>query len=621
MVKLAVKGTVAALALAFSGVAAAETLKEIVTFAIETHPQVLSAARKKDAADSAIDAAKGGYYPRIDYQYSTGREHSKNPTTVLTTPNWIDLNRKQEGMVLNQMLFDGLGVAGEVDRRKAISDSSAHRVYSSAEDTALQTVQAYLSVLKNTELVQFAKDNLAAHQKTFDQVKLRADKGVGRRADLEQIDARLALAVSNLAVAESTLRDAEIEYLQAVGKNPVNLTPAEAPQVPASVDEATKAGLQNHPILRSALSDIDAAQAQREIAKSFNFPRLELEASYSENKNLDGVVGPNRDRLVMLWVKWNIFRGGFDYYRGEETAKQITEAQEIVRNTNRQVEAAVRKAYNAYATARDRLPPLERYVKSSDATRVAYAQQFAIGQRTLLDLLDSENEYFTSRSTYVNAQFIELENRFKMLNAMGALLSTMQIKPPGEAMARSASISAPDMRSGTAQPEEKKAETAPPDQKPAEAKQSEQPQAAMSTVEQQQPVEEKQPEPQQQPQAEASPPAQPQAVEAKPLEQPQQPQSEASPPPQAQQQQQEAKPPEQPEQPQAEASHAAQQPAEANQPEQEQQPKAEAGQPEQQPAEAKQPEQPQQPQAEANQAEQQPVEVVVADRKQVEDAQ
>jgi adhesin transport system outer membrane protein len=160
----------------------------------------------------------------------TGRERSKNSITLLTNPNWVALNRQQEGAVLNQMIFDGMGVAGEVDRRKAISDSSAHRVYSAAEDTALQTIDAYLDVLKNVELVSYAKENLAAHNRTFDQVKLRSDKGVGRRADLEQIDARLALAISNLAAAESTLRDAEIAYLKVVGKNPISLTRPEAPR-------------------------------------------------------------------------------------------------------------------------------------------------------------------------------------------------------------------------------------------------------------------------------------------------------------------------------------------------------------------------------------------------------
>lgn len=476
--RFALKSLVGALAVGMAGAVAAETMKEVVTFAIETHPQVLSAAKRKDAADSAISAARGGYFPRIDYLYGAGREHSKNVTTLATTPNWVKLNRTQEGMILNQMLFDGLGVAGEVDRRKAISDSSAHRVYSAAEDTALQTIEAYLDVMKNQALAGYARENLQAHQRTFDQVKLRADKGVGRRADLEQIDARLALAISNVAAAESTLRDAEIAYLKVVGKMPQSLARPEAPPIPGSADEAVKIAVLNHPILRSALSDVDAAQAQREIARSFYFPRLELEASYSDNKNIDGVVGPNRDRLIMLWVKWNVFRGGFDYNRDQETAKQINEAQEIARNTNRQVEAAVRLAYNAFATARDRLPSLDRYVKASDATRDAYNKQFAIGQRTLLDLLDSENEYFTSRSTYINALFIELSARFRVLNAMGSLLTALEIKAPEEAFARTAATMMPPeeprtrvaqepkepVQAGSAGSEQPRAETKPAEQ-------------------------------------------------------------------------------------------------------------------------------------------------------------
>ena len=427
------------IALAVVGPAAAETLKEVITFAIETNPQVVSSAKRRDAADFAIDAARGGYFPRADFIWGKGRERSQNPTTIAVRPDdsWVSLNRKQEGLIINQMLFDGFGVKGEVDRRRAISESTAHRVYGTAEEIALQAIEAYLDVLKNRELVSFAKENLAAHQKTYDQVKLRADKGVGRRADLDQIDARLALAISNLAAAESNLRDSEIAYLKVVGKPPVNLTTPAVPQnIPRSVDEAVRIGQENQPVLKSALADVDAAQAQREVARSFLAPRVELEASYSNNRNIDGLEGPNRDRMLMLWLKWNAFRGGFDYYRLQETGVQINEATEIARNTNRQVEAAVRLAYNAFATARDRLPSLERYVRSSDTTRGAYASQFDIGQRTLLDLLDSENEYFSARSTYTNGKFIEMVARYRILNAMGLLLSTLDVAPPEQAMVK-----------------------------------------------------------------------------------------------------------------------------------------------------------------------------------------
>ena len=412
----------------------AETLREVVQMAVDTNPTIGAAAKRKDAADAAVDAAKSGYLLRLDWQHGSGIERSQNSTTLATGNQWVRMQRKIDTMVANQMLWDGLGTRAEVERRRSISDAAAYRVLSASEDVALQAVDAYVEVLKNRELVGFARENLLAHQKTFDQVKLRSDKGVGRRADLDQIEARLSLASANLQSAESVARDAEIAFQRVVGRNPIALSEVpEAKALPSSVDEAVKIGFSNHPTLKSAYADITQAAAQRELARSFWSPRLELEASYSNNYNLDGVAGPNRDRMIMLFVKWNLFRGGFDYHRLRETAYQIDEATEISRNTTRQVENAVRVAHNAYNTARERLPSLDRYVKSSDATRASYAQQFAIGQRTLLDLLDSENEYFTARTTYATGKYIEISAKYRVLNAMGQLLSAFDIKRPDQA--------------------------------------------------------------------------------------------------------------------------------------------------------------------------------------------
>lgn len=430
----ALRVVLCAVAVLTAGAARAETLREVVQMAVETNPLVGVAAKRKDAADAAVDAAKSGYFLKLDWQHGGGTERSLNATTLATGNQWVRMNRRIDTMVASQMLWDGLGTRAEVERRRAISDAAAFKVHSAAEDVALQAVDAYLEVLKNKELVGYAKDNLLAHQKTYDQVKLRSEKGVGRRADLDQIEARMSLAAANLQSAESTLRDAEIAYLRVVGRNPIALTPANEPgEVPAVVEEAVKIGLANHPTLKSAYADITQTLAQRELARSLWSPRVELEASYSNNNNLDGVAGPNRDKLIMLFVKWNLFRGGFDYHRLRETAYQIDEATETSRNTIRQVENAVRLAHNAYTTARDRLPSLLRYVKSSDATRASYAQQFAIGQRTLLDLLDAENEYFTARTTHATGKYIEISAKYRTLNAMGKLLQTFNIKQPEQA--------------------------------------------------------------------------------------------------------------------------------------------------------------------------------------------
>lgn len=434
-IKINKKFIALAVALLCGHTAYAETLREVVQIAVETNPLIGRAAKNKDAADAAFEAAKGGYLLKLDWQWGTGIERSQNSTTLATgNPGWVRMNRHVDSMIANQMLWDGLGTRSEVERRRFISDAAAHRVHSVAEDVALQAVEAYLEVLKNKELLVYARDSLQVHDRTFEQVKLRSDKGVGRRSDLDQVEARRALAQSNVSSAESTLREAQITFLRVVGRNPIALADVdEGKPLTTKVDDAVKEGFANHPTLKSAYSDIMQATAQRELARSFWSPRVEVEGSYTNNRNIDGVSGPNRDRMLMLLVKWNLFRGGFDYHRLRETAYQIDEATEISRNTMRQVENAVRVAHNAYTTARERLPQLDRYVKATDVTRASYAQQFSIGQRTLLDLLNSENEYFTSRTQYTNGKYIELTQKYRALHAMGKLLSHFEIQPPEQA--------------------------------------------------------------------------------------------------------------------------------------------------------------------------------------------
>ena len=266
-VKKNILASVVAAALVVGNGAGAETLREVVQIAVETNPTIGAAAKRKDAADAAVDAAKSGYFLKLDWQNGTGIERSQNSTTLATGNQWVRLNRRIDTMIASQMLWDGLGTRAEVERRRAISDAAAYKVHSAAEDVALQAVDVYLEVLKNKELVTYAKENLLSHQKTYDQVKLRSDKGVGRRADLDQIEARTSLASANLQSAESTLRDAEIAFQRVVGRNPIALTEVneagQVSQVTHLADEAVKTGLSNHPTLKSSYADITQTIAQR----------------------------------------------------------------------------------------------------------------------------------------------------------------------------------------------------------------------------------------------------------------------------------------------------------------------------------------------------------------------
>jgi adhesin transport system outer membrane protein len=175
---------------------------------------------------------------------------------------------------------------------------------------------------------------------------------------------------------------------------------------------------------------VAAADAQLAVAKAALWPRLDLE--FAANHSSDIVQGRSNDTTVMLRVRYNLSHGGADSAGVRAARHQAHEANEVLNRTHRQIEESLSIALNAYVTTRDRLVSLQQYVESSNSTRAAYAKQFSIGQRTLLDLLNAENEYFNARLSFLSGQYTELASVFGVFAGMGQLLATLQIALPPE---------------------------------------------------------------------------------------------------------------------------------------------------------------------------------------------
>lgn len=414
------------------GIANADTLQEAVDATVKTNPDVLAATHERQAVSKEIDQAKAGYYPTLDLAVGTGWEMTDNPSTRASGRGEVHLNRDEASLNLRQMLFDGFETPNEVDRQEARTNSRAFGVYSAAENTALDAVLAYHNVLRQQKLVELAQTNLEAHQRTHDQIMLRAERGVGRKADMEQSLGRLALAEANLKSEQANLRDAETAYIRVVGMPPSSLSLPDSPisMLPASVDEAIATAIENHPTLRLASYDVESAQAQHATAKAPFYPDLHFELGTRADHDIDGQEGKDKDITAMLRLRYNLYNGGRDSARREETAFLINQAAEIRNNTHRQVEESVRLSWNAWQTLNAQMPAREQHVQSSEKARDAYQQQFSLGQRTLLDLLDSENEVFRARTALVNTKYDELYAMYRILNSMGMLLQGLNVELP-----------------------------------------------------------------------------------------------------------------------------------------------------------------------------------------------
>jgi len=419
-----------------AAVAEGFTLHGAVAKALASNPDIFIQVNERRARNEEVKRAKAGYLPTLDLNSGIGSERSRNSSTRASGQDYRTLTRQEGSISARQMLFDGFATKNEVARQKARVSSTAYTVQSVAENTALDAAEAFLNLLRNDTLLKLAQANLEAHERSYDQIKIRSDAGVGRRADLEQISGRLALANSNLIAAQSNYDDGLTTYIRVVGEAPVGspLKPVKNNDgLPSSKQGAIDQAIDKHPTLKSAVADVEAAMAQHRASRNTFYPRFDLELSQSWNNDLDGQLGTNNDSQAMVRMRYNLLNGGGDAARKRQTAHLTDEAKEVRNRTYRQVVETMRLSWNAFDATERQLVFLDEHVKATVRTRDAYQKQFNIGQRTLLDLLNAENELFQAKQSYISADFDNLFSRYRILNAQGGLLKNLNIALPEEA--------------------------------------------------------------------------------------------------------------------------------------------------------------------------------------------
>ncbi len=413
--------------------ACAETMRDAVLRTVNYNPDVRIQAKIRSAADEGVRQARAGYLPTLDVNAGYGREWANNFNSNFSSNA---LWRTDFGVNARQMIFDGFATPNEVRRNKARTNAEAYRTWGTAEDKALQAIQAYLDVLRNEELVGIARRNVGIHENTFGMVERLSEQGLGREADTDQTGGRVDLAKANLKSAENDLENARIRFQKVTGRLPDHLSgeaSIDSYQMPRNERDAIMRALRNHPTLKSAIEDISQARGEYEASKSKFYPRLDLVGSLTQSHNVGGSPGPDRDRLIELELQYNLFQGGHDIAKTRESGFHVQQAAEIRNRTEYETIENMRLAWQAYESSQGRLPLLAAHRDAASGTTHSYTRQFTLGKRTILDVLDSQNEYFTSQQDYVNERYALLFAKYRILNAEGRLVEFMHVPLPAEA--------------------------------------------------------------------------------------------------------------------------------------------------------------------------------------------
>ena len=431
------------LVIAFAAAGAnAGTLEETIEAALSTNPDVGVVQADRKAVDQELRQARAQYFPSLDLRAAAGPEYSNSVTTRnrVTRAEGADasttLMRWESQLTLTQMLFDGFATQSEVDRQLGRVSSAAYRVAEAAEFIALDAVEMHLNVLRNQTLVELARENLEQHRRLLARVTELERQGGGSIADVYQAQARVAAAQSAVATAMGNLEDAKALYLSVVGSPADALAESVAPvyALPESPEAAASLASVESPTVMIANADINVAKAELEGSRAGYYPSLDLELGTSANDNIDGLKGSAIDAQALVVLRYNLFRGGGDIAREREAFQRIGEAQQALRQAQRTSEEQARVGYNALVTTQMRLEALRNRVIAQRDTRDTYAQQFDLGQRSLLDLLDAENELFLARTDLATAEYTEMFAVYRVLAVVGDLLATLDIDAPKESI-------------------------------------------------------------------------------------------------------------------------------------------------------------------------------------------
>ena len=396
------------------------TLQDAIEDMLANNPDVQSARQEMLAREHEIRGAKAAYLPTLNAEAGVGREWTRSRSTGFTGTT---LTREEAALRLRQVVFDGNATGAEVDRQKARFKSALFTAIDTQENAALRASQAYINVLREAELLSLLKQSLDEHQAIYDQTSLRSEAGVGNRADVDQISVRLSLATSNFIAGKNNFLDALSQFQGLVGYIP-DASEMEVPGgfvLPASLDESLTIAFEEHPTIKSATADIEAAEAQHAASKSKRLPTINLEGDRTWNEDIDGLEGENEDWVIALRLRYNLYNGGKDSARRKQTAELLTQAKDVFRGAQWETEEGMRLSWYAYEATLQQLEHLAVHVESVTATKEAYVKQFNLGKRTLLDLLNTEGELIRAKQTYANTKYDQLYSQIRVLNSSGQL--------------------------------------------------------------------------------------------------------------------------------------------------------------------------------------------------------
>lgn len=403
------------------------TINKMIANVLETNPQINSYKQEYLKSLKDLDIASAEYYPMLNL-YANGGYVSKNHK-VHTNANQKGTGTTHDAsIVLTENLFNGGKDMNGKAEQNHITNSTAYKVIQNSNEIVYDSSKAYLDMIKTKLLLEIAQKNVKAHEDIYALIKDRTSSGFARASEERQAGSRLALAKNNLLSAENDYKDAHSRFTRLFGKN-VDINTLVMPEftyaLPNSLESLDEISKKCNPSIRIQAENINALEYNTKVKKGNYLPKLDLElrADYAKDKVFKDLKQDTKDTSAGAYLRfsYNLFNKGQDKLNVEKSKLSALASQLDYNSTLRELHESNAYAFNSYQISKDKLNYLNDYVDYAKQTLLTYEDEFKIGKRDLINVLDAQSEYFSAAKELISTKSNILLTQYKMLNNMGVI--------------------------------------------------------------------------------------------------------------------------------------------------------------------------------------------------------
>ena len=412
----------------------AQSLIEALSEAYNTNNRLRASRAQQRATEEGIPVARAAGYPTLNADVSYGYTYRETVSPSFFNPD-ISTTSKTEispwsvSINLTQPLYQGGAILGGVRRAETLARSGQLSLIDTEQQILLSAVQAYMGVVRETEVLALRRANIQIMQQSFARTRAQLEVGEVTSTDLAQAQSRMEGAKASFVAAQSALVRAQATYEEIIGSPPGDVFLPPVPPLPLSQEETKELTLRQNPQLGATIFAEQAARLGVSTARGALLPSINVTGTYSYGENVSQKGDQSETLSVSLRARVPLYQGGGAYARTRQAKQRLQQAQWDTQHTLRQLERQIINVWQNLLTARAQIQHARAQIRAQKSALEGVKREAELGARTTLDVLDAEREYVNAQVTLVTAKHDEQIAAYSILSLIG-MLTARQLDLP-----------------------------------------------------------------------------------------------------------------------------------------------------------------------------------------------